>query len=190
MDLAIPISRFDPTHVKWGQPRNGLFRRIIPFGYEENSITLHNLILVLHPLRVAEIDWSRNQIILEESNKLPFLSKLEQLQASVIQELEKNFGRWVDESRAPKIVKNPLQLWLKSRRITLYLSAEPGSLLFHNPDGASTFSEETVRPGDVIRAVIKIQGISLQMSEDDIWTGKSRIQHHILHLYKVASGIN
>jgi len=23
------------------------------------------------------------------------------------------------------------------------------------------------------------------MSEDDIWTGKSRIQHHILQIYKI-----
>ena len=51
----------------------------------------------------------------------------------------------------------------------------------------SVFSEKTIRPGDIIRAVVKIQGISLQMSEAEIWTGKSRIQHHILQLYKVNS---
>ena len=190
MDLAIPISRFDPGRVKWGQPRDGPFRRIIPFGYEENPVNLSNLILVLHPLKIAEIDWSRSQIVLEDSNKLQFLSKLEQLQANVIQELEKNFTKWVDETKAPRVVKNPLQLWLKSKRITLYLSADPSTLSFHDTDGPSVFSQQNIKPGDIIRAVIKIQGVSLQMSEDDIWTGKSRIQHHILHLYKVASCVD
>jgi hypothetical protein len=27
--------------------------------------------------------------------------------------------------------------------------------------------------------------LSLQMVEDNIWTGKSRIQHHILQIYKI-----
>jgi hypothetical protein len=35
------------------------------------------------------------------------------------------------------------------------------------------------------KVIIKIHGLSLQMSEDDIWTGKSRIQHHILQIYKI-----
>jgi hypothetical protein len=60
-------------------------------------------------------------------------------------------------------------------------------LTFFTEEGQAIFSEATIRPGDVIRAVVKIQGVSLQMTEDDVWTGKSRIQHHILQLYKVKS---
>jgi hypothetical protein len=51
----------------------------------------------------------------------------------------------------------------------------------------SIFSDKTVKPGDMISAVVKIQGVSLQMSEDDIWTGKSRIQHHILQLHNIKN---
>jgi hypothetical protein len=66
------------------------------------------------------------------------------------------------------------------------LSDKPDHLNFYLKDGPSVFSEKTVKPGDFIRAVVKVQGLSLQMSEDDIWTGKSRIQHHILQLYSVS----
>jgi hypothetical protein len=38
----------------------------------------------------------------------------------------------------------------------------------------------------MIRITVKLQGLSLQMVEDNIWTGKSRIQHHILQIYKVS----
>lgn len=186
MEFAIPISRFDPTHVRWGEPRVGPFRRTIPFGYDENQIVLNNLILVLQPLRIVELDWTRNQVILEETKNMSFLSKLEQLQGIVTSGLEKHSSRWLEGSKGSNGQCYPLQPWLKSRKLTLYLSAQPETLPFFNEDGHAIFSEKTIKPGDLIRAVVKIQGISLQMSEDDILTGKSRIQHHILQLYKVT----
>ena len=186
MEFAIPISKFDPTHVRWGEPRVSPFRRTIPFGYDENQIVLNNLILVLQPLRIVELDWTRNQLILEETKNMSFLSKLEQLQVLVSNGLEKHSKHWLDGSNGSNGQCHPLQPWLKSRKLTLYLSAQPESLPFFTEDGPSIFSEKTIKPGDLIRAVVKIQGISLQMSEDDIWTGKSRIQHHVLQLYKVT----
>lgn len=186
MEFTIPISRFNPSCVRWGQPRLGPYRRTIPFGYSENQITLNNLILSLQPLRIVELDWSRNQMVLEESKKLPFLSKLEQFQTIVSNELEKNSKHWLEDSKSA-VTPVPLQLWLKSKKLTLYLSTQPSALPFYTSDGPAVFCESTIKPGDIIRAVVKIQGLSLQMSEDDIWTGKSRIQHHILQLYKVTS---
>jgi len=188
MELAIPISQFDPTCVKWGQPRVGIFRRTIPFGYEENNVNFNSLIIALHPLKIVEIDYDKNQLVLEESKKGgQYLQKLEQFQANVSSELEKNSSKWIEESKVPPVVKSPLQLWLKSKRLTLYLSAEPEALRFYTSDGPAVFSDSIVKPGDSIRAIVKIQGLSLQMSEDDNWTGKSRIQHHILQLYKVST---
>ena len=66
----------------------------------------------------------------------------------------------------------------------LYLSNTPELLPFYKLGSKSVLSTETLVPGDFVRVVIKIQGISLQMTDDDIWTGKSRIQHHILQLCK------
>jgi hypothetical protein len=187
MEFAIPISRFDPTHVHWGQPRSGPFRRTIPFGYDESNIQLNNLILILQPLRIVEIDWMRNQIVLEESKKLPFLSRLEQFQTLVTNEIENQSRHWLNDCKPPSGTSISLQPWLKSKKLTLYLSAQPDTLPFFTESGSAVFSEKTIKPGDILRAVVKIQGVSLQMSEDDIWTGKSRIQHHILQLYKVSS---
>ena len=187
MEFAIPISRFDPSNVKWGIPRAGPFRKSIPFGYKENQIDFSNLVLILQPLRIVELDWERNQVILEESRKIPFLSKLEQFQNFVSSELEKQSSNWMEGVHMTNSVKPPLQPWLKSKKLTLYLSSQPETLPFFIDGTPAIFSQTTIKPGDIIRAVIKIQGLSLQMTEDDIWTGKSRIQHHILQLYKVTS---
>lgn len=185
MEFAIPISQFDSSKVRWAQPRSGPFRKTIPFTYEDNSIIFNNLILSLHPLKIAEVDYEKNQMVLEEDKKNPFLSRIEHFQNSVSTELEKRSKIWLEDVKGTHSVKSPLQPWLKSGRLTLYLSDKPELLNFYTDTGTSTFSDKTVKPGDILRAVVKIQGISLQMSEDDIWTGKSRIQHHILQLYKV-----
>ena len=135
------------------------------------------------------MDWNHNQLVLEETKNMSFLSKLEQLQVIVSSGLEKHSKQWLEGSKGSNGQCHPLQLWVKSRKLTLYLSAQPELLPFFTEDGSAIFSERTIKPGDLIRAVVKIQGISLQMSEDDIWTGKSRIQHHVLQLYKVTESI-
>ena len=183
MEFAIPITRIDPSNIQWGTPRNAPFRRTIPFGYNDTSIHLNNLILMLQPLQIVELDWTRNHVILEETKRVSYLSKLDQFQTTVTNTLNKNYRIWLDGSMS---VPLPLQPWLKGRRLTLYLSAQPETLPFFTEEGPAVFSSATVKPGDSIRAVIKIQGLSLQMSEDDTWTGKSRIQHHIVQLYKVS----
>uniref|UniRef100_A0A6C0APK1 Uncharacterized protein n=1 Tax=viral metagenome TaxID=1070528 RepID=A0A6C0APK1_9ZZZZ len=187
MEFAIPISHFDPVNVKWGQPKSYPFRRTIPFEYDDNTIKSNNLIVSLHPLRVTEIDLEKNQLILEEYKKIQYLSKLEKFQELVTSELVNNSKKWTDSSKLPYSIQSPLQPWLKSKKLILYLSAEPSSLTFFTEDGPTVFSDTQVKPGDIIRAVIKIHGLSLQMSEDDVWTGKSRIQHNILQLYKVST---
>jgi hypothetical protein len=134
-------------------------------------------------LRVAELDMERNQLTLEDTRKTSNLVKIEEFQAGVCSELEKWSKEHLELSKGT--IKLPLQPWLKSGKLTLYLSDKPDHLSFYNDTAPSIFSDKTVKPGDMISAIVKIQGVSLQMSEDDIWTGKSRIQHHILQIYKI-----
>jgi hypothetical protein len=61
MELAIPITRFNPENIIWGSPRDGPFRRTIHFAYKEDKIKLNNLVLALNPLKVIEIDQIKNQ---------------------------------------------------------------------------------------------------------------------------------
>jgi len=189
MEFAIPISQFNPVNVKWGQSKSYPSRRIISFEYEENNIKFNNLIISLHPLRVTEINLEKNQIILEEYKGRPFLTKLDKLQELVTSELLTNSKKWTDSSKPPVSIQGPLQPWLKSKKLILYLSADPKSLAFFTENGPTVFSSEEVKPGDILRAIVKVHGLSLQMSEDDIWTGKSRIQHNILQLYKISTAL-
>lgn len=185
MEFAIPITKFDPTCVKWGEPRSSPFRRTIPFTYHESKTTFNNLLIGLQPLRIVEIDWTRNQVVLEEYTNQPLLKKLEDFQTIVSNELDKQSKSWSDNYKSHAAGTVSLQPWLKSHRLTLYLSSEPENLSFFINGHPDVFSTKTIQPGDILRVVLKIQGISLQMSDNDLWTGKSRIQHHILQLYKV-----
>ena len=189
MEFAIPISRFNPAYVKWAKPKTSVCRRTIPFEYEENSIKTNNLIVSLYPLRVIELDMEKKQLVLEETKGLPFLSKLEKLQQNISDELVNNSKKWIEESKLPSVIQCPLQPWLKSKKLILYLSSDPSSLAFFTETGPTIFSAEHIKPGDTLRAIIKIHGLSLQMSEQDIWTGKSRIQHNILQIYKLSDSL-
>jgi len=187
MEFAIPISRFDPNNIKWGQPRSGPFRKIIPFGYQDNQVVFNSLIFILEPMRVVGIDWDKNQLILEEGETMSFMTKLEQFQKNVNMSIAENYTKWLSENEMPESgILNPVQPWLKNRRITLYLSSEPKNLTFYSDSNKEILSDKTLKPGDMIRATVKLHGISLQMSHLDVWTGRSRIQHNMMELYKVS----
>jgi hypothetical protein len=190
MEFAIPITRFDPNNVVLNQPRSGSYKKTIPFGYTDNSLTFSSLVLNLEPLKVVEIDWDKNQLVLEEYTNLSFLSKLEQSQRLVNTQISNNFRKFLIDDELPDILTIlPLQSCVKSRRITLYLSNEPSNLPFFNDGLAAKFSRETVQPGDLIRVIVRLHGVSLQMTPNNIWTGKSRIQHHVLELYKLTNSM-
>jgi hypothetical protein len=196
MEFAIPVTRFDPNNVTLNQPRTGSYKKTIPFGYTDNSLTFSSLVLSLETLKVVEIDWEKNQLILEEYTNLPFLSKLEQFQKLVNTQISNNFKKFLTDDELPDTLTIlPLQSCVKSRRITLYLSNEPSSLPFFASSTADSatattackFSKDTVQPGTLLRVVVRLHGVSLQMTPSNIWTGKSRIQHHVLELYKVST---
>ena len=123
-------------------------------------------------------------MILEETGERLFLNKLEQFQKLANTYILENAASWLEGSEPSDIYG--LQPWLKSRRITLFLSNDPKLLTFYTESGKSVLSSKSIKPGDFIRAVVKLNGISLQMTNKDIWTGKSRIQHHVLELYRVS----
>jgi hypothetical protein len=196
MEFAIPVTRFDPNNVTLNQPRGVSYKKTIPFGYNDNSLTFSSLVLSLEPLKVVEIDWDKNQLILEEYVNLSFLSKLEQFQKLVNSQITNNFRKFLTDEELPDTLSIlPLQSCVKSRRITLYLSNDPSSLpFFANSSTGDTpastackFSKETVQPGTLLRVVVRLHGVSLQMTPSNIWTGKSRIQHHVLEIYKVST---
>jgi hypothetical protein len=193
MEFAIPVTRFDPNNVTLNQPRMGSFKKTIPFGYTDNSLVFSSLILNLEPLKVVEIDWEKNQLVLEEYTSLSFLSKLDQFQRLVNTQITTNFRKFLTDDELPDSLSIlPLQSCVKARRITLYLSNEPSSLPFFSDTATAVpckFSKDTVQPGSLLRVVVRLHGVSLQMTPSNIWTGRSRIQHHVLELYKVSTSV-
>jgi hypothetical protein len=141
----------------------------------------------LEPLRVHQIDWEKNQLTLEEIGPISFLTKFDQLQQLINTNVLKNYKDWLEDTTLPPIAHIcGVQPWLKGNKITLYLSTEPNLLTYYTETGSVPFSDKNIKPGDLIRAVVRLNGISLQMTSMDNWTGKSRIQHHVLELYKVT----
>jgi hypothetical protein len=203
MELAIPLSKFSASSVTYGSYRTGYLRRTIPFAYEENQISLSSLILVLQPMRVVEYDESRNHLVLEDVKKTSFFSKLETLQDHTQEALNRYKTEWLEGTALPREIY-PVQPLIRNKRITLHLSSQRELMPYFVPPSASSarggsavehstvngakeeLTASSLKPGDFVRAIVKLQGLSLQMSPEETWTGKSRIQHHVLQLFKVA----
>ncbi len=183
MELAIPLTKFIPSHVVFQSPRIGSFRRTIPFAYHDSQVQASSLILVLQPMKVLEYDESRNHLVLEDTKKSSSFSKLEALQESTQNALETNIRSWLDGAAPPRDYPD-IQPLVRQKRITLHLSSQKEMMPYFVDGEKIDLSPETLKPGDFVRVVVKLQGLSLQMTADDIWTGKSRIQHHVLQIYK------
>jgi hypothetical protein len=187
MEFAIPISRFDPTKVRWGQARSGPFRKTISFNYEDSQLAFQSLNLMSDPLTVVYFDTDKNQLVLEETPQGQFLIKIDQFQTLINGQIKRHYKDWLEGTNLPESeVIAPLQPWLKSQKITLYLSNEPSSIPFFTKNGSEIISDKTLKPGDLIRAMVRLQGVSLQLNELNDWTGKSRIQHYVIELYRIS----
>lgn len=185
MELAIPLSKFSASAVTYGTYRNGYLRRTIPFAYEENQVSLTSLILVLQPMRVVEYDESRNHLVLEDVKKTSFFSKLETLQDLTQEALDSHKRQWLEGTTIPREI-HPVQPLIRNKRITLHLSSQRELMPYFVNGVKQELTATSLKPGDFVRAIVKLQGLSLQMSLEENWTGKSRIQHHVLQLFKVS----
>ena len=183
MELGIPLSRFILANMSWGQPRVASFRKTIPIEYNENGVHFSGLVLVLQPLRVVSYDEEKSQLILEDHKKSQCFSKLEALQTWAMNSLDENQSGWLSGITVPR--DHSMQPWIRQKRLSLHLSSQKDKTPFFTSPGLIQININTIKPGDILRAVVKIKGLSLQMENDSVWTGKSRIQHHVLQLYKV-----
>jgi hypothetical protein len=184
MDFAIPISRFETGNVELvKQPTN---KFSLGFSYKDGQFCNTPILLVLEPLKVVFIDWSKHQINLkEDENYMSFLSKFLAFQKNIHESLGKHAKEWLGESYSEDMSYFATQPLFKSGILTLYMSSALDSVTYVADQKEQNFLNETLQPGDLVRIVVKLYGVSLQKSESEIWTGKSRIQHSILQIYKV-----
>lgn len=183
MELGIPLSKFAVSNVSWSYPRSGSFRRTIPIEYSDQGVHFSGLVLVLQPLKVVGYDEEKSQLILEDHKRSQCFSKLEGLQTWVTNSLEEQYTSWLAGMTIPR--EHSMQPWIRQKKLSLHLSSQKDKTPLFTRAGMTQINQTTVKPGDILRAVVKIQGLSLQMENDTIWTGKSRIQHHVLQLYKI-----
>ena len=184
MDFAIPLSRFEAGNVELvKQPTN---KFTLGFSYKDGQFCNMPILLVLEPLEIVFIDWSKHQINLKENEDfMSFLSKITVLQKNIHESIGKHAKEWLGESYSEEISYFSTQPLFKSGILTLYMSSALDYITYIADQKEQVLEKETLQPGDLVRIVVKLYGVSLQKSDSEIWTGKSRIQHTILQMYKV-----
>jgi hypothetical protein len=187
MEFAIPLAKCNPENIKIEDIKSFSFRKILPIEYTEGKTCFKNLIISLPPLKVREIHLEKNQVTLEESEETNQLQILEKIQEKLLTFLEINYTKWFHEIEIRDVKKIIFQPWINSKRITLFLPSNTTTFSYFTENGQSVFSSNSLKPGEIVRAFINIHGLCLQLLENNNWTGRSRIQHKTLHLYKILT---
>lgn len=190
MEFAIPLAKCNPENIKIEDIKTFSFRKILPIEYTEGKTCFKNLIISLPPLKVREIHLEKNQVTLEESEETNQLQILEKIQEKLLTFLEVNYTKWFHEIEIRDVKKIIFQPWINSKRITLFLPSNTTTFSYFTENGQSVFSSNSLKPGEIVRAFINIHGLCLQLLENNNWTGRSRIQHKTLHLYKISTPLS
>jgi hypothetical protein len=192
MEWAIPAQSFAPLSAHIAPPSKNQ-KPMASLSYTDDLMTLPALSILLPTLPVKEYDSQTGKLSLSLSGHPSILAKLQAFQVRMLHAIYSHYSTWfpgersrsVDETNAsfqPLILNGCIHLYCplmtvgSFNEITLY------------SDGAwskGVIPIDLFTVGKQIRIAIKLQGISFhQHPVSRTMTGRSRVQHRILAIYK------
>lgn len=162
-------------------------------SYKENNVTLPSLSILLPPLPIKAYEAETGRLSLSLTGYPQLLAKMQALQVKLLQAIHTNYTTWFpsEQSRSIDETNNSFQPLVLQNCIHLYCPL----LTVGSFNEISVFSDGTwskgvipsslFTPGKQIRIGVRLQGISFhQHPVSRKLTGRSRVQHRILVIYK------
>lgn len=188
MEWAVPLQKIDVNKINVGQIRYGE-KPLAPLAYYDGSIHLPSVNLLLPALLVKDYDPQTGRLKLSIQDNTAVLHTLSSLQESLLKIVFQKQSEWFPGSRkSSEELHVFFQPFVENNIINLYCpSAVTGNTsipIWKNQMWSKGVSIGSIVKGDMIRVCLRIQGISFQHNlEADIWTGRFRLQHKILHVF-------
>ena len=162
-------------------------------SYKENNVTLPSLSILLPPLPIKAYEAETGRLSLSLTGYPQLLAKMQALQVKLLQAIHTNYTTWFpsEQSRSIDETNNSFQPLVLQNCIHLYCPL----LTVGSFNEISVFSDGTWSKGVIpsslftsgkqIRIGVRLQGISFhQHPVSRKLTGRSRVQHRILVIYK------
>jgi hypothetical protein len=194
MEWCVPLQKLEVTKIVLGNLQTRPHREtkpIAPLGYIDGAMVMPVLTVLLPHLVVDSYNSAdgRLDLLLDSPQSI---GKLTSIQSGLITSLTNSQHSWfgakkysqseINDFFQPMIEGNKLHLYCPS---TLVEKRKGTGVIKIWKEGSWI---EGVRPGlftpgQRIRVALQIQGISLQLTGDSVWTGRSRLQHRILGIF-------
>jgi hypothetical protein len=173
MLLTLPYQSLDITKLQirpFSFDKKG--RRIAPILYQEGSVMLNDLAMLLPPLTLIKYDASTNRLQLDTNKERLFGSKWTALQTKIAETLYVNTNSVFSRAYALEEIQMMIHSLFQSHCFTVYVFP---TTLVQIADGTNRPITE-VPAGSQIRCVLRVHGL---MMVDYRGTPSVRIQHSI-----------
>ena len=191
MDLVIPLHTFDPNKVILDS-KNVDAKSIVSFSYKDGTLGLQNMTLMLPITHVISYQPTTGKLILDMKENYPLLQKLRTFQDILISFVENNQGTFFKQSLSYDQIESQFQKLVNQSVIILYcpsseitnIGIKPIIPIYKNSAWNPTLLSTDIMSGSNIRIIFKLVGISFQLDASKAWTGKFRIQHKIVSVFR------
>ena len=193
MEWTIPAQTFVSGNVHILAP-NKSQKPVAALTYKEDDITFPAFSTLLPPVLIKSYDSDTGKLVLSLVGVPAILNKFIALQTRILQTIHSNYTTWFPSERQHSLdeLSAGFQPLIQNNCLHLYCPlVTVGSFNEISVFSGTSWSKGTVpaaflAPGKLIRAAIRLQSISFhQHPVSKALTGRFRIQHRILALFKV-----
>lgn len=192
MEWTVPAQTFVASQVHVGAPSKHI-KPIATLSYKDDMVSMPCFSLLLPPLPVKSYDSDTGKLALSLTGYPTILAKLIALQARILQTIATNYTTWfpTEDERSLEETTAAFQPLIQNNAIHLYCPlVTTGSFNEIGVYSGTTWARGVIPtgmlvPGKSVRAAVRLQSVSFhQHPVSKALTGRFRIQHRILALFK------
>lgn len=194
MEWCVPLQKLEVNKIVLGNPSsrpNREMKPVAPLGYIDGAMIMPVLTILLPHMVIDSYNSAngRLELLIDSTMSVNKLTSIQNgLMNSICNSQQMWFGRHqftredMNDLFQPMIDGNKLHLYCPSTLVDKRKGA--GVIrLWKEGSWIEGVRPGLLAPGQKIRVALQIQGISLQVSSDNVWTGRSRLQHRVLGIF-------
>lgn len=195
MEWVVPLQKLELGKIRLGTPNfrpNREKKPMVPLAYMDGQMTMPILSILLPHMTVESYNSANGRLELVVESAW-ITTKLNSIQHSLLGAVGASQGPWFGANDfSAEDIYSLFQPMMEGNKLHLYC---PSTLVEKRKGNGviKVWKEdnwiEGVRPGLLVpgqrvRVALQLQGISLQMgTNDNQWTGRSRLQHRVLAIF-------
>jgi hypothetical protein len=178
MILSIPHQALEISNIHLTPFQSDKYGKALArLSYKDNSIDFHDVCILTPPLKIIDYNAENSRLRIDLSEQPAFQTKLNTLQEYLISTFHLHQQSFLSiNNRSQEIIRSLFHFLLFENILCLYIF--PTTLVKKEKGSYCRISE--IKSGDMIRCIIRIQGVSQIINKNGI---RLRLQHSVPSLW-------